>query len=276
MDVVKILDFYSKNSLFHSKHDYDNIFNNISWFHQFSNVTIDVVTDYCSFRKLQGVKNSTINREITLIRSAYNFYLKYHYALDFRNPFSGFKLFEDDFIPRFLTKFECLALLREALRFDNFLLHDFIVLALNTGCRASELTSLQWDNVYLDDRYFIIRNSLSKNKKTIYKPINDQSFHAFMRLKKYHSKWVFYSKRTNINIRSFRRGFALAVERAGIGKVRIHDLRHTFASFLVKEGVPLYEVSTLLGHSDVRITQKYAHLAPDKLQNTLRFLPSLV
>ena len=178
MEVSKILDFYLKNSLFHSKHDYDHIFKNIAWFYQYDHITIDAITDYCSFRSLQGVKNSTINREVTLIRSAYNFYLKHHSEVDFKNPFLGFKLFEQDFIPRFLTKSECISLLRASLHFDNYDLHDFIMLVLNTGCRASELTTLQWENVYIADRYFIIRNSLSKNRKTVYKPINDQSLQA--------------------------------------------------------------------------------------------------
>jgi len=223
---------------------------------------------------LAGVKNSTVNREITIIKSAYNYYLKHNHTANFRNPFLGFKLFESDFIPRFLTHDECTNLLKSALYFNNYLLHDFIVLALNTGCRASELTTLTWNNVFLDNKYFIIRNSLSKNKKTIYKPLNTISIEALKRLK-IHNHWVFYNQKTGKNIRSFRRGFQLSVERSALGKVRIHDLRHTFASFLVKQGVPLYHVSTLLGHSDIRITQKYAHLAPDNLQHVLQLLPSL-
>ena len=86
---------------------------------------------------------------------------------------------------------------------------------------------------------------------------------------------VFYNHTTGKNIRSFRRGFENAVKRADLGHVRIHDLRHTFASFLVKNGVPLYHVSTLLGHSDIRITQRYAHLAPEHLHDVLKRLPVL-
>lgn len=65
------------------------------------------------------------------------------------------------------------------------------------------------------------------------------------------------------------------MDRAGIGHVRIHDLRHTFASFLIRQGIPLYHVSQLLGHSDIRITQRYAHLAPDYLRECLNVLPQL-
>ena len=63
-------------------------------------------------------------------------------------------------------------------------------LRLILSCRASELTTLTWDNVSINDRFLIIRNSLSKNKKTVYKPINDTSFDALIRLKT-HRKYVF-------------------------------------------------------------------------------------
>lgn len=276
MDMQFMVNFYLKNGLFDSVHDYDDKVKNIEWFYQHGKINIDMITDYCTLRKLAGVKNSTINRELTLLRSAINYYLKHHETANFKNPFNGFKLFEDDFIPRFLTQSECSRLLKATLHYDNYLLHDFIFLALNTGCRSGELLSLTWDNVYIDDNYFIIRNSLSKNKKTVYKPLNPASIDVLNRLRNNHNHWVFYSSRTDTHIRSFRRGFEYAVDRSKIGKVRIHDLRHTFASFLVKQGVPLYHVSTLLGHSDIRITQKYAHLAPDQLQHVLQFLPTFL
>lgn len=273
MDVQKILHFYVKNALFQSKHKYKDKIKYIEWFYNYDQITIDVITEYCTYRQLSGVKNSTINRELTLIRSAFNYYLLYN-SDNFKNPFNRFKLFEADYMPRFLTTLECRLLLSATLYHNNTMLYDFVTLALNTGCRASELTTLTWNNVNLDDRYIVIRNSLSKNKKTVYKPINTVCVAALIRLKT-HKHYVFYNHNTDKNIRSFRRGFENAVKRADLGYVRIHDLRHTFASFLIKNGVPLYHVSTLLGHSDIRVTQRYAHLAPENLHDVLKNLPVL-
>ncbi len=274
VSIFEIITFYSRNGLFQSKHNYLDKFKNLEWFYQFDEITIDIVHDYCTYRQLDGVKNSTINRELHVIKSAFNYYLKHKHDASFKNPFNRFKLFEQDFIPRFLNANECVQILQSSKKYNNHRLHDYILLLLNTGCRSGELLSLTWDNVFINEKYFIVRNSLSKNKKTVYKPLNDASIYALLRLKK-HKKYVFYNENTNHHVKSFRRGWKCAVDRAEIGHVRIHDLRHTFASFLIKQGIPLYHVSQLLGHSDTRITQRYAHLAPENLHECLNVLPQL-
>lgn len=268
----QILAFYQIHGLYQSNHDYQDKIKNLVFFYQFNKVGIEQIHDYCTLRQLEGVKNATINRELTVIRSAINFYNKHHDD-KVLNPFQGFKLHESDFMPRYLDQFECTSLLKAALEYDNVRLWAFIQLALNTGSRAGELTKLKWENVFKDDKYFVIRNSLSKNGKTVYKPLNAQALNALDCLTNA-SQWVFYNPDTGKNIVSFRRGFEGAVRRSGLGHVRIHDLRHTFASFLVREGVPIYHVSQLLGHSDVRITQRYAHLSPNSLINVLDKLPN--
>ena len=78
-----------------------------------------------------------------------------------------------------------------------------------------------------------------------------------------------FVNRDGCPIRSIRKSFSTACRRAAISDFRIHDLRHTFASWLVAEGVPLLEVSRLLGHSTIKMTERYAHLAPDNLKSAV-------
>ena len=94
MNVQEILNFYSKNGLFGSKHAYKDKFGHLEFFHQYDEITIETVTEYCSIRTLQGVKNSTINRELNVIKSAFNYYLKHKHHASFKNVFNGFKLFD--------------------------------------------------------------------------------------------------------------------------------------------------------------------------------------
>lgn len=269
MDFQTVLAYYQKNGLY-QKQDYVDKIKHLAWFNN-KHITIEVIHDYCTLRILENVKNATINREINVVRAAFNYWNRHH-DTKIKNPFNGFNLFEEDFIPRFLDENECRSLLTSALDYQCELLHAFIYLCLNTGCRAGELLKLEWENVYLDNGFMIVRNTLSKNRKTVYKPLNANSIQKLKEIK-HHDKWVFYNPRTDNRRKTFRRGFLFARERAKLDDLRIHDLRHTFASFLVKEGVPLYHVCQLLGHSDIRVTQRYAHLAPDNLHHVLDKLP---
>ena len=79
------------------------------------------------------------------------------------------------------------------------------------------------------------------------------------------SPWVFCQE-DGSPIQSVKRSFATACRRAGIEDFHPHDLRHTCAAWLVQSGVPIREVAELLRHADIRITMRYAHLAPDNVR----------
>jgi len=70
-------------------------------------------------------------------------------------------------------------------------------------------------------------------------------------------------------VKDVRTSFARACKQARIKNFRIHDLRHTYASWLVMGGVSLYKVSKLLRHSSIKMTERYAHLAPEYLHDTV-------
>jgi integrase len=76
---------------------------------------------------------------------------------------------------------------------------------------------------------------------------------------------VFPSPRTGKRFDSINKGWAALMKRASIKNFRFHDTRHDYASRLVMSGVDLFTVKELLGHADIKMTQRYAHLAPDKL-----------
>ena len=88
--------------------------------------------------------------------------------------------------------------------------------------------------------------------------------------------YLIQNPRTGKPYNDFQVSFSRARAAVGITDVRIHDLRHTYASLLIQNGISLYEVQKLLGHSSPNMTQRYAHLNPNNLKQIVNTLPSFL
>jgi len=140
-------------------------------------------------------------------------------------------------------------------------LHALVVVALHTGMRRGELCGLVWKRV--DFSRGVIQLEQTKNGKRREVPMSQAAYMALSALPKAGER-VFPG--------TFRTAFEHAVERAGLEDFVFHDLRHTCASWLTMEGRPLKEVSELLGHSSVKMTERYSHLAPKRLRDAVAVL----
>jgi len=139
-----------------------------------------------------------------------------------------------------------------------------VLFSINTGLRRSELFSLDWSQVDLGGRLLTLSGSTTKSGKTRYLPLNSEALGIL-------SQWqqqsttvglVFPSK-TGKPINDLRKAWLRVLSIAQIHDFRWHDLRHHFASKLVMAGVDLNTVRELLGHADIKMTLRYAHLAPE-------------
>jgi integrase len=156
---------------------------------------------------------------------------------------------------------------------------DFIRLGLNTGMRKGEMLGLEWSRVDLGRNLIYLGVSNQKNGKAGSVPLNGgEARAAIIRRASFRaqhcpaSPWVFCDK-DGERIASVKTSFAAAVRKAGLQNVHPHDLRCTCGSGLVQAGRPIHEVSALLRHSDIRITDKvYAHLAPENLRAAVEAL----
>ncbi len=230
------------------------------------------ISAYIAKRKKDGIANATINRELDAFSAAIN-YARKRWDWDIPNPVQGMSLKEPEGRLRWITRAESEALMRVAEQEPKAVfLADFIRLALNTGCRKGELLGLEWARVDLrvDAPRIRLEGTHTKNGKRRFVPLNEDARRALLNLARFRaehcpaSPWVF-SHPSGKRVLDLHTGFRTACNKVGITDFRIHDLRHTFASWLVQGGVPLLEVSKLLGHSSIEMTMRYAHLSPDNL-----------
>jgi integrase len=154
-------------------------------------------------------------------------------------------------------------------------LKEAVVFTVLTGLRRGELINLRWQDVDLQRRVLIVQSNptfKTKQGKKRTLPLNETAFHL-LTLKHSHSigEYVFMHNGKQIAEDWISQLFKRAVKdkEAGLNeKLHWHSLRSSFASWLVIDGVSIYAVSKLLGHSSVAITQKhYAHLATENLHN---------
>lgn len=229
------------------------------------------VSAYIAKRKGDGVGPATINRELDVLSAAINYAAK-RWDWNIPNPAAGMSLKQPEGRLRWITRAEVDALIRMAEQEPKTPhLADFIRLAVNTGCRKSELLGLEWDRVDLRGNSLRLEGKHTKNGKRRFVPLSGEARQALLNRARFRaenypaSPWVF-SHKNGTRIEAVHHGFASLCRRAGIKDFRIHDLRHTCASWLVSAGIPLREVQELLGHASIQMTERYAHLAPENLK----------
>tara|TARA_R110001592_G_C13126886_1_gene746275 strand:+ start:116 stop:736 length:621 start_codon:yes stop_codon:yes gene_type:complete len=141
-------------------------------------------------------------------------------------------------------------------RQDNY---DFVIALLDLGCRYSEAATLEKDKIDLNNRTIELYRSKVENHSILY--MTDRLYEVFKRRisNDNGSKYIFTNKNGGPRNHSTK-GIRNAMERAGLSEFRVHDLRHSLASKLVQNGMSLQEVSEILGHSNISMTMRYAHL----------------
>lgn len=140
--------------------------------------------------------------------------------------------------------------------------YDLAVLLLDTGARHSEISELEWDRVWFERNQILITRTKVGNQSAV--PMTDRVRKILLRRlgDAENSTYVFENKSRD-GVRNYSPvAFKAAVKRAGLTGITFHTLRHTSASRLAQAGVPLQDISCLLGHSNITTTQRYAHLMP--------------
>ncbi|EEB79330.1 site-specific recombinase, phage integrase family [marine gamma proteobacterium HTCC2148] len=212
----------------------------------------------------EDLSPATADHHLKLIRQALN--LAVDWELLEANPVAKVKLFnQDNQVERYLSDEEMQRLLKVLKTDSNRVVCNVILFLLSTGARVSEALSAEWSDIDRKNRVWVIQATNSKSKKKRSVPLNDVAIGVLDALdtEGKHDR-LFVGKRgplTTINKVWFR-----IRSEAGLEDYRIHDLRHSYASLLVNAGHSLFEVQQALGHSDPKVTMRYAHLSKESLQ----------
>ena len=221
---------------------------------------------------IKGLKPASINRIISTVKHMFTKAVDWELVeADTLKKVRKVKQLREDKRLRFLSVEEA----QELIRVCDEHLKPIVITALNTGMRKGEILGLRWSHVDLQHGFILLDKTKNGERREI--PVNDTLRTVFRSLRRrIDVPYVFHDEKKLRNYQNVKRSFATALERAKITDFHFHDLRHTFASQLVMAGVDLVAVKELLGHKDIKMTLRYAHLAPAHKRKAVNVLDTLL
>jgi integrase len=216
-------------------------------------------------------RRATANHALALLRLILEKAQQWEFMSSKPNPCSNITKFKTQAKERFLSENEINKLVDTLDQFEEASLASknaitIVRLLMMTGCRKNEITRLRWDELFLDEGVLKLKDSKTGKKEVI---LSDDAIKILSAAPINNSDYIFPGKDGISPIQGLQKIWQRIRRAAGLQDVRIHDLRHTFASVAVSNGAPLYEVGRLLGHASIQSTQRYAHLERSRLKNSL-------
>jgi integrase len=204
------------------------------------------------------------NRLLILLRYVFSCSLKWETPGIKANPTAGISLMKEDNVKeRYLSTEEAQRLYEVLTRSDNAMLQYIIPMLILTGARKREVLDARWEDFDYERRLWRIHTT--KHGKPRFVPLSDGVINLLESVPHHDCEWAFPNPKTLKPYVSIYYSWDSARCEARLEDVRVHDLRHSYASFLVNAGRSLYEVQRLLGHTQIKTTQRYAHLSHDTL-----------
>jgi integrase len=199
------------------------------------------------------------------VRYAFNLALRWEVPGVKANPCKGVPLMEENNKKeRYLSGEEAQRLYEAVCRSDNAMLRYIVPMLILTGARKREVLDSKWEDFDIGRR--IWRIPMTKSGKARHVPLADGALAILSALpRKEGIPWAFANPDTGKPYVSIFWAWNTARRRADLADVRVHDLRHSFASLLINSGRTLYEVQHILGHAEAKTTARYAHLSQSTL-----------
>ena len=237
-----------------------------------SDINKKLIINFIELR-LRKVSNYTVRRDLADLSSVFNWGVSKNYLLE--NHCKGIKKPKlTEKLPLFFTEPEFYSLLKSITDND---LKDIIHFAVLTGIRQNDLITLRWNQINFKNHTLTLDNRFSqtKSRKVHTLPLNLKALQILTdrQLNTTGSEFIFTYEQKQIKQCFISHKFKKLVKSAGLNQqFTFHSLRHSFGSWLVQKGVPIYQVSKLMTHSDLRVTQIYTHLSEQNLKDAVELL----
>lgn len=242
-----------------------------------------VLDDWVRKHIKKRYKPGTINKHIFLVNQLLN--VARHWGVIEHNNFQNRiikRLPTGDYKQRFLSEDEVRRMLDACERDQHPFLFLFAKLLILTGARSSEARLAKWRDFDIQQRIWTV--PVSKNGRSrrivlstaaiaVLTSIRAQADRLYLPSKQ--ADYCFINPKSKRPYDSFHCAWDRTRIRAELPEVRIHDLRHTYASLLINRGASIYEVQTLLGHHHISMTARYAHLMPNTLQSRVEIVSDM-
>lgn len=219
------------------------------------------VAKWLGEKRAEGLAPSTVEKIRVTLNRSFELARRWQLAGAEVNPVRGIPRPRfDNKRERFLTAEEAGRLVKAAGRSSNPLLKPIVQLLLFTGARKSELLKARWEHVDLERKAWLIPDS--KTGKARYVPLSEPAVQVIEGLPRLPGcPYLLPNPATGKPYTGLKRAWDTARREAGLSELRIHDLRHSAASFMINANTDLYTVGRILGHADHQSTMRYSHLA---------------
>jgi len=229
-------------------------------------ITSRDIEEYKKIRLNSKIKVATLNRELACLKTI--LYKAVEWGSLQQLP-AKIKLFkENNQRLKYLTEQEA----QKIIELSPEPLKSIVIIALYTGMRQGEILNMRWQDIDLREKIITVPETKSNEKRYI--PMNNTVLETILsRGHNINSQNIFCNKDNKpISSSYVTHTFRKVIKKAGIKDFRFHDLRHTFASWLVMKGVNLKTIQELLGHKDNRMTLRYSHLSPEIKKQAVEML----
>jgi integrase len=231
------------------------------------------------------------NRVLEMMRSMFN--IAVSWGILEKNPGADIKKFLEYKRERYLSDDEITRLIR-VLDEEPIQINSHIIkLILLTGSRKGEVLSARWQDFDFKNEVWMKPAELTKQKRSSHIPLSKEVMEILHKMKKNitsekkdgnrkedyiisNDYFLFYNLKTKSHLKDIKRFWITVCKKAQITNATIHDLRHTYASVLVNSGIGLEVIGKLIGHSNVRTTQRYAHLVNSTLKQATEVFGSKI